>query len=113
MENTVVQIMKTILFASVLFVWVIRYSNIVEEFKRYGYPAWLRDLVGILKISFVIMVMSDNGVLVQVGASGIILLMTAALITHLKVKNRAPLMLPAFSLLCLSMLIIIFSRQIQ
>ena len=34
---------------SVLFVWVIRYDNIIKEFKQYELPDWLRDFVGILK----------------------------------------------------------------
>jgi non-specific serine/threonine protein kinase len=45
---------KILVFSSVIFVWCIRYKNIIEEFKKYGYPDWLRDFVGILKISFVI-----------------------------------------------------------
>ncbi|MBE0543396.1 MAG: hypothetical protein IH623_18795 [Verrucomicrobia bacterium] len=27
--------------ASVFFVWVVRYANIIQEFKQYGLPDWL------------------------------------------------------------------------
>ena len=40
--------LQSLVVASVLFVWVVRYANIVQEFKQYGYPDWLRDMVGIL-----------------------------------------------------------------
>jgi SNF family Na+-dependent transporter len=38
--------------ASIFFVWVVRYDNIIQEFKQYGLPEWWRDLVGILKLTF-------------------------------------------------------------
>ena len=44
--------LKILVGVSILFVWVVRYHNIVEEFKLYHLPDWLRDLVGILKITF-------------------------------------------------------------
>ena len=42
------------LFVSVciFYVWVVRYQNIISEFKEYGIPEGLRDLVGILKLFF-------------------------------------------------------------
>lgn len=105
MQNSIVEILKIIVFTSVLFVWCIRYQNIIEEFKKYGYPTWLRDLVGILKISFVIMILREESVLIKVGSLGIIFLMTAALITHLKLRNKASLMIPSFVLFSACILI--------
>ena len=49
-------------------------------------PNWLRDLVGILKLTFAIMLFNDNLELIQIGASGIALLMIAALFTHIRQK---------------------------
>ncbi len=111
MQNTLVEILKIIVFSSVLFVWCIRYQNIVEEFKKYGYPNWLRDLVGILKISFVIMIINKDTMLVQLGSSGIIVLMMAALLTHLRVRNKFSLMVPSLVLLssCIVILISTFT----
>ena len=53
------------------------------------------------------MILSKDPGLVQVGASGIILLMAAALLTHLRVKNKLHLMVPSFALLSSCVLILI------
>ena len=43
--------LQALVAASIFFVWVVRYNNIIQEFKQYGLPHWLRDLVGVLKLS--------------------------------------------------------------
>jgi uncharacterized membrane protein YphA (DoxX/SURF4 family) len=93
--------------ASVFFVWVVRYANLVQEFKQYRYPDWLRDLVGILKISFSLMLLIgiERAPLAVVGGVGIALLMLAAGVTHLRVKNPVFKMLPSLTLLVFSVLI--------
>ena len=108
MNINILETLKILVFASVLFVWVVRYDNIIEEFKVFGYPSWMRDLVGILKISFVIMLMNKNSDLINLGCMGIILLMICALVTHFRMKNPLPKMLPSLTLLFLS--IVIFSQ---
>jgi MFS superfamily sulfate permease-like transporter len=105
MNNSLIEAVKILVFSSVLFVWVVRYKNIVEEFRTYNYPDWLRDLVGILKISLVVMLMSENSYLVNIGAVGIMILMLAAIITHLRIKNSFTKMLPAMTLFVLSAVI--------
>ena len=45
------EFLKVFVAVSIFFVWVPRYHNIVEEFKTYQYPDWLRDIVGILKLT--------------------------------------------------------------
>ena len=37
---------QVLVASSIFFVWVVRYDNIVSEFRQYGLPDWLRDLVG-------------------------------------------------------------------
>ena len=32
--------LKILVVGSIFFVWVVRYQNIIEEFKAYGFPAW-------------------------------------------------------------------------
>lgn len=103
--SSLTSILKIVVLSSVIFVWVVRYQNIIEEFKFYKYPNWLRDIVGILKISFVILIVSSDPFQVQVGSAGIALLMLAALFTHFRVKNPFQKMLPSLSLLVLSCLI--------
>ena len=110
MTESLIEVFKIFVFASILFVWVVRYKNIIEEFRAYQYPDWLRDLVGILKLSFAIMLIRENVVIVMVGATGIMSLMLAALITHLKVKSPFPKMLPSLTLFFLCLAIFILTR---
>ena len=50
-------VLQALVAASVFFVWVVRYANIVQEFKQYALPDWLRDLVGILKLALVLLLL--------------------------------------------------------
>ena len=97
--SVILEALKIIVLASVLFVWFIRYDNIVKEFKEYHYPDWLRDLVGILKISFVIMIQSDNFGVFRLGCIGLIVLMSGAFITHIRIRNTFAKALPSLTLL--------------
>lgn len=100
-----IETLKIVVLSSILFVWVVRYDNIIQEFNHYKYPSWLRDLVGILKISFAIMINQNNVLVVKVGAVGIAFLMTAAVATHIRVKNPIHKMLPSTALLIISLFI--------
>jgi hypothetical protein len=102
---------KTFVAASIFFVWVVRYREIIEEFKFYELPSWLRDLVGILKLSFGFMLFSNDIYAVMLGASGIIFLMVAAVYTHVRVKNPFHKMLPALGLIVLNLIIIFYTYK--
>ncbi|MCU0785410.1 MAG: DoxX family protein [Verrucomicrobia bacterium] len=103
MHNLTISL-QVLVAASVFFVWVVRYANIVQEFKQYGLPDWLRDLVGILKMTFSLMLLVgiDRGLFAVVGGIGIAILMGAAVVTHLRAKNPAFKMLPSLTLLVFS-----------
>ena len=77
-----IQIAKVIIIVSILYVWLVRYNNIVEEFKAFNLPEWLRDFVGIIKISSSIFLLSSDTRIVQVGILGIVFLMLAAQYIH-------------------------------
>ena len=94
------ELLTILIFGSIIFVWGVRYNNIKDEFKHFNLPTWLRDLVGIFKLSFAIMLLSDTQEIVRIGSLGIALLMVAALLTHLRLKSPPHKMLPSFSLLC-------------
>jgi hypothetical protein len=96
--------LQVLVAASVFFVWVVRYANIVQEFKQYGLPDWLRDLVGILKLTFSLMLLIgiERGPFAVAGGIGIALLMGAAFVIHLRVKNPVFKILPSLTLLILS-----------
>jgi hypothetical protein len=102
---SVLSALKILVAGSIFFVWVVRYENIVKEFKEFGLPDWLRDLVGILKLSFALMLQSNNLIVTSIGSLGIAILMIAALFTHLRVKNPFYKMLPSMSLMVISSVI--------
>ena len=99
------ELLCILVFGSIIFVWGVRYSNIKDEFKHFNLPKWLRDLVGIFKFAFAIMLLNDRLEIVHFGAIGIALLMIAALLTHLRLKSPVPRILPSFSLLCACLII--------
>ena len=100
--------LQALVAASVFFVWVVRYANIIQEFKQYGLPDWLRDLVGILKMTFSLMLLIgiERKPFAVAGGIGITVLMEAAFVTHLRVKNPVFKMLPSLTLLIFSMVIV-------
>ena len=108
---SIIYAIKTIVATSIFFVWVVRYREMLEEFKTYKLPSWLRDLVGILKISFAILLFSSDTYVTIIGALGISFLMSAAVITHVRVKNPFYKMLPAFGLIILNLIIIVFTYK--
>ena len=99
------ELLCILVFGSIIFVWGIRYANIKDEFKNFNLPNWLRDLVGIFKLSFGIMLLNDSPEIVYYGALGIAALMIAALLTHFRLKSPFPRILPSFSLLCACLII--------
>lgn len=95
----ILEILCIFVFGSILFVWVVRYNNIKDEFKSFKLPKWLRDLVGIFKLSFATMLLNDSLDIVCLGAMGIALLMGAAVIIHLRKNSPFHRILPSLSLL--------------
>ena len=108
---SVIYLIKAFIAASIFFVWVVRYREIIEEFKFYELPSWLRDLVGIFKLSFAIMLFSNDIYVTILGASGIMFLMAAAVYTHVRVKNPFHKMLPAFGLIILNFVIAFYTYR--
>ena len=106
-----VAILQIVTATSILFVWVVRYKNIIQEFEQYNLPSWLRDVVGIFKLSFAIMLLI--GIFDErfkiIGAGGILLLMIAAFLTQLNVKNPIYKTLPSITLLSFSVIILLSS----
>ena len=97
--------LKIIVGVSIFFVWVVRYSNIIEEFKQYQLPDWLRDMVGIFKLSFAVMIQSGSG--------GIAVLMGAALFTHFRVNTPYFKRLPSLSLMIICIMLFTLEYSLQ
>ncbi len=108
MDNFI-EIIKIIATVSIFFVWFVRYDNIKKEFKYYEFPNWFRDLIGILKISFIIMLHSSNKDIVLSGAAGISILMIGAVITHIKMRSDFKKYIASVFMLSISSLILYYT----
>ena len=83
-ENVAWDLIRIVVAVSLLFVWVVRYSNIVAEFKEYQLPNWFRDCLGIIKCVGAVMLLTGQPALVAIASYGLIALMTAAFLMHIK-----------------------------
>ena len=108
--NNIIEALKVISGVAIFFVWVVRYDNIKREFEEYRLPSWLRDFTGILKISFACMLQFSNNEVVVLGALGISFLMTAAVITHVRLKSNFRSYIASVVMLLMSILILYFSN---
>ena len=100
--------------ASIFFVWVVRYQNIIREFQTYRLPEWLRDFVGILKLtgSILLLIGIARPLFAVAGGVLIALLMACAFAIHLRVRNPFPKMVPCLSLLIVSAVIALLNYQL-
>ena len=101
--------LKIVATSAIFFVWFIRYENIKREFKEYNLPSWFRDVVGILKISFCIMIHSSHKDIVLIGSMGILVLMIGAVITHIRMKNNFRKYIASVTMLTITSLILLFT----
>ena len=109
-EN-ILESVKIIATISILFVWLVRYENIRKEFVDYKFSRWFRDLVGILKISFSIMLHSSSNEIVLIGAGGISILMSGAVITHIRMKSKFRQYIASVAMLAISLFILYFTMN--
>ena len=84
-------------------------QNMREEFEAYGLPAWFMGVVGFFKVSLAILLLAGIWYppITRPAAIAVALLMLGAVLMHLKVKDPLKKALPAFSLLVLSVIIIL------
>ena len=106
--------LQAFLAASIFFVWGVRYENILEEFKHYGLPDWLRDFVGIAKITSAILLLIgiDRPRAAILGSVSIAVLMAGAFVTHLRVKSPLLKMLPCVTLFFLSLVVAVINYRL-
>ena len=105
--DNVVDALKIISSVAIFFVWVVRYDNIKKEFVEYNLPSWVRDLVGILKLSFATMLQFSNQEVVKIGALGISALMFGAVVTHLRLKSNFRRYIASVAMLSISVFILL------
>ena len=80
-----------------------------EGFAAYSLPEWFLWVVGFFKISLAILLLVGIWIpsVTKPAATGIALLMLGAVSMHLKVRDPIKKSLPAFSLLVLSLVVIL------
>ncbi|MGB5943414.1 MAG: DoxX family protein [Leeuwenhoekiella sp.] len=98
---------QIIIAVSIVIVWVFRFDNIIKEFEQYGLPPLVRNMVGASKIAISTLLVAgiwyDD--LVAVPAILMALLMVAAQIAHVSVRNPWHKYLPSLALLVLSLFV--------
>jgi len=100
-------IAQLIIAISVAYVWVIRFDNIVIEFKQYGLSNLIREMVGASKIALATLLVAGIWYpsLVLIPALFMAFLMLSAQYFHFKVNNSWQKRVPSLLLLILSLFI--------
>eukprot|EP00419_Tripos_fusus_P026640 CAMPEP_0172716362 /NCGR_PEP_ID=MMETSP1074-20121228/68164_1 /TAXON_ID=2916 /ORGANISM="Ceratium fusus, Strain PA161109" /LENGTH=196 /DNA_ID=CAMNT_0013541035 /DNA_START=62 /DNA_END=652 /DNA_ORIENTATION=- len=90
-------------------------KNLVQEFQTYGYPTWFFYLVFACKVTcasiLVLAIIFPKPILTLIGAGGMFVLMSGALVSHCKVKDPPSKSIAAFSMWFLSTYILIALSQ--
>jgi hypothetical protein len=105
--NTFSNCAQIIIAISIAYVWIIRFDNIVEEFKYYRISDMVRNFVGAGKIALSTLLIAGIWYpgLVLIPALLMAGLMVCAQIVHIKVKNPIRKFIPSFLLLVLSLFV--------
>lgn len=106
MENLSI-LAQLIVSISIIIVWIFRYENIVIEFKDYGYPDLLRNVVGAAKISLATILILGIWYEELLFVSSLLMafLMLCAQFSHFKAKNPIQKYIPSLFLLILCLFI--------
>jgi len=105
--NDYVMYAQILIAASIVIVWVFRFENILLEFKEYGIPDLVRNIVGALKISLSTLLITGIWYpnLVFFPALIMAFLMLCAHLAHFKVHHPFYKYLPSFGLMLLSIFV--------
>ena len=94
---------QIIVAASVYFVWIFRFFNVVKEFKQFGLSDLTRSFIGATKISLAALLVVGiwHPEFIPIPSALMGLLMVAAQYFHFKAKNSFIKHLPSLILLIL------------
>ncbi len=84
-------------------------GSIAEEFKRYGYPAWVKNAVGTAKLSLAVLLLIGIAYqpVVLPAATLMALLMVSAIAAHARVRDPWIKAVPALSMLILTVIVLL------
>lgn len=110
MENFII-LAQIIVAASVYYVWIFRYFNVIKEFNQFGLSDVIRNFVGASKISLSALLLAGIWFsdLVFIAAVGMAFFMVCAQFFHFKAKNPFMQRLPSLLLLLLCVFIVMAS----
>lgn len=100
---------QIIVAASVYFVWIFRYFNVVKEFQLFGLSDLTRNFIGAFKISLSVLLLVGiwHAELITITAGLMGLLMIGAQYFHFKIKNPFVKHLPSLLLLLLCIFMVL------
>ena len=107
------KLVQLTLSISVAYVWIFRFNNVVEEFKKFGISDLTRNFVGVTKISLATLIVVGiwHSSLVFIPSVLMGLFMIAAQYFHFKIRNRFNKHLPSLILLILCVFLALGSIQ--
>jgi hypothetical protein len=93
-------LLETFVAMSVFYVWVVRYQAVLADFKSFGLPDTVRDLVGAAKLTAAFLLLGIGPIegLEVYGAGAIAFFMAVAVVMHIRIKNPVVKMLPSMGL---------------
>lgn len=105
--HTAAIVAQFVLAASIVYVWIFRFDNIVGEFRHFGYAPLFRNAVGVAKLALATLLVVGVWVPVLVipAALGMAALMVGAQWAHFRVSNPAAKRVPSAVLLLLALFI--------
>ena len=112
MEQLII-LVHIVLSVSVVYVWVFRFHNVIEEFKKFGLNDVTRNFVGATKISLATLIFAGiwYSSLVFIPSILMGLFMIGAQYFHFKIKNTFIKHMPSLILLILCAFLAITSIQ--
>lgn len=110
---------KLIVALGIFNVWILRSKwateyrgkdakTLKEEFLAYGFPIWFFYTIGVLKLSFALLIFLGfwiPEIWVAFAAFGLACLMLGAIFSHIKVNDAIKKMMPAIFMFCLSLFV--------
>jgi uncharacterized membrane protein YphA (DoxX/SURF4 family) len=113
-----IKVLQVVVALGIFNVWILRRGkatgwrggaakNMEEEFEVYGLPTWSVQVIGFLKLLFALCLVAGLWLseLTRPAAVGLAILMSGAILMHLKVKDGIKKSLPAITVLALCLII--------
>ncbi len=111
--NTLAILAQIVIAASIIYVWVFRFDNIIIEFKQYELGVLVRSGVGAAKIILATLIVAGIWYPALVFIPSLLMgfLMLSAQYFHFKVKNPLHKYIPSFFLLLLCLFLAYVSER--